>query len=406
MARHAFEALIETLYCQMIVREDVIQSYPNWFASNPLRICGGVGFVAAVFAVLWMAYRGLAIAQSEGPDRTYFRISTGSVSGTYFPIGEALAAILSQPLGVERCEPGDRCGAAGVSAAAVASEGSVANVQRVGTGLVESALAQGDVVAWGYEGREMFASAGALTKLRAIASLYPEGMHLVAARRSAVRRIGDLRGKSVSVDRPRSGTNVDARMVLDAFGLRTGDLELREIGTEVAAEQLAAGDLDAFFFLGGWPIPLISDLADRGLIDLVPLVGAPVRPMLETNPALVTMLIPAGTYPGIGDVETLGVDALWVTSADLPDALIYSLTKALWSEVNRKTLDHAHPMARFISSEAALEGIPIPLHEGARRYYDEKGLTVRAPHVVEMTENGVPIPRRRPAIEPSPAAIQ
>ncbi len=365
-------------------------------------LAGGMAAIALIVALIVVTVQDSAAAPQMGSKRVYFRIATGVVSGTYFPIGEAIARLESRPDGSRACDPGARCGVAGVTAVATASEGSVANVQLVSTGHVESGLAQADVALWAYEGKGPFERTGALTGLRAIASLHPEAIHLVVAANSKIKSVKDLRGKRVGIDSYLGGANHDARLILRAYKLGPETVKLLEIGSEVAAVRLAAGEIDAFFFIGGWPVPMVSDLAARGLVALVPINGPQIATVLHDNPLLMPMIVPANTYGGLPAVETVGVNALWVTLASVPDDLIYALTAALWNAGNRATLKGAHPSATTIQPEDAVWGVPIPLHAGAERYYREKGLSGGTSGIpIRATP---PIPRKPPANVSSPQA--
>lgn len=340
------------------------------------------------------------------PERTYFRIATGAVSGTYFPIGEAMARLLTQPLGAQPCEAGTECGVEGVTAVATASDGSVANVQLVEAGLVESALTQADVAAAAFRGEDMFASQGPYDGLRAIASLYPEALHLVVAKDSAITGIADLRGKRVAIDRARSGSNAEARALLRAFGLGGRDIQLSDAGVDEAADLLAAGQLDAFFFMGGWPIRLISELIQRNQARLVPIEGRPLDGLIARDAALKLVAIPAGTYPGTGEIVTLGTTALWITRADMPAPLVRSLCLAFWRDANRRLLEMAHPAGRMIAPVYARDGLTIPLHAGAESCYKELGIGDPALAALALKSAGPPTPRKRPATPPSPVVTQ
>ena len=139
-------------------------------------------------------------------------------------------------------------------------------------------------------------------------------------------------------------------------------------------ELILENRIDAFFFIGGAPAQGIADLAADGAIDLVPISGPEARSLRERYTFFSEDLIPAGTYAGMGDIETLSVGAQWVVGAGVADELVYQLAKALWHPNNRQLLDGGHAKARLIRPQTALDGISIPLHPGAERYYREAGL--------------------------------
>ncbi len=304
----------------------------------------------------------------------FFSIGTGSTSGTYFPVGSLIASVISNPPDSLACGEGGGCGAPGLIAAAQASAGSVANIEAIAAGTLESGLAQAHVVHCAYYGEAIYLGKKPLVKLRAIANLYPESVHLVARRGAGIASMDDLRGKRVSLDTPGAGTQVDAYLILEAYGLDDEDLHAVFADPGLAMDMILEERIDAFFFVAGYPGKAIAELASAGKIDLVPIVGAPAEALRGRYNFFAPDRIPAGTYEGIGEVETLSVGAQWVVGADVDDELVYQITKALWHPDNRKLLDGGHAKARLIRRETALAGISIPLHAGAERYYREAGL--------------------------------
>lgn len=320
----------------------------------------------------------LSLCLGAGPglaqDLKFFRIGTGSTSGTYFPVGSLIASVISNPPGSRPCEDGGSCGVPGLIAAAQATHGSVANVAAIASGQLESGLAQADVVHWAYNGEGIYADKAPVRSLRAIANLYPESVHLVSRRGLGIGSVSDLKGKRVSLDSPESGTQVDANLILDAYGVSREDFLPLFVGPGLAMDLLNEDRLDAFFFVGGYPATGISDLAAKGRIELVPIAGPEARALRLRYRFFAEDHIPAGVYDGLGEVETLSVGAQWVVSADVDEELVYQITRALWHENNRQLLDRGHVKARLIRPELALAGISIPLHPGAERYYRESGL--------------------------------
>lgn len=350
-------------------------------------------FRAAIWSVIFTVLSIVALSlfvtsvgavRSQAQDITYFRIATASPSGTYFPVGQLLAALISQPPGAEACDDGGPCGADGIIGIAEVSNGSVANLRAVNDGHVESGLAQGDLIDWAVHGAGIFADEQRMRGVRAIATLYPESFHLVAARDAGIASVNDLKGKRVSTDRVGSGTHADALLLLQAFGLTTDEIIQVNEPPGKAADLLAAGKLDAFFFVGGYPAEAIAGLARSGVIDLVPLAGSPVERLMRESRFLAAGTIPAGVYGADqGDTPTITVSAQWIVHVGVDEDLVYRITRALWDDRNRDAWLGAHARAREIRQQTALSGITIPLHAGALRYYREAGLLPgpRAPAV-------------------------
>ena len=305
----------------------------------------------------------------------FFRIGTGGTAGTYYPIGGLIANAISNPPGSRPCEEGGSCGVPGLIATALSSNGSVANVNAIASGALESGFVQADVATWAQTGTGIWEEQPAVENLRAIATLYPETIHLVASAESGIESVDDLAGKTVSLDEPGSGTLVDARIILEAYGLSEEDLDAQFLKPDQAAERMRDGAMDAFFFVGGFPAGAIAELASQESIVLIPIDGEQAAAIREEYTFFAENVVPAGTYEGVeADVPTLAVGAQWVTNADQPEELIYEITKALWNESTRAMFDAGHQKGREIRLETALEGIGIPLHPGAERFYREQGV--------------------------------
>lgn len=317
----------------------------------------------------------LAATVASAQEPQFFRIGTGGTAGTYYPIGGLIANAISNPPGSRPCEEGGSCGVPGLIATALSSNGSVANVNAIAEGALESGFVQADVATWAQTGTGIWEDRPAVENLRAIATLYPETIHIVAAADSGIDSVDDLAGKTVSLDEPGSGTLVDARIILEAYGLSEEDIDAQYLKPDQAAERMRDGAMDAFFFVGGFPAGAIAELASQEDIVLVPVEGEQAAAIREQYGFFAENVVPAGTYEGLdADVTTLAVGAQWVTNADQPEELIYEITKALWNDSTRTMFDAGHQKGREITLDTALDGIGIPLHPGAERFYREQGL--------------------------------
>jgi uncharacterized protein len=325
---------------------------------------------AALLALCGAATTGLAPAQ----EMRFFRIGTGGVAGTYYPIGGLIADIISNPPGARPCDKGGSCGVPGLVAIAQSSNGAVANVDAIASGDLESGFAQSDVAYWAYTGTGIYSGHGKVQNLRAIANLYPESVHIVARKGSGIASVRDLKGKRVSLDEPGSGTLVDARIILEAFGLSENDLTPHYVKSTQAVAMIEEGQLDAFVIIAGYPTGSVAEMCAASGCELVPIEGPEVDALLERYPFFARDTIPALTYSEIGETATLSVGAQWLVGAEIEEELVYGITKALWHENARKLLDKGHSKAREITLQTALKGIAIPLHPGAERYYREVGL--------------------------------
>jgi len=309
----------------------------------------------AVAATAALAFAGAAHAQQ------FFRIGTGGTAGTYYPVGGMIANAVSQP--------------GKIIATAQASNGSLANVNAVAGGSLEAGFSQSDVATWAFTGTGAFEGKPKVTDLRLIANLYPESIHLVAKKGSGIKTVADLKGKRVALDEPGSGTLIDARMVLAAYGVKESDIKPEYIKPNQAGDKLKDGSLDAFFFVGGAPAGAIAELASSGAgIELVPLAGPQVQALLKSSPWFAVDHIPAGTYKDVAAVDTLAVGAQLVTSAKIGTDTVYEITKAMYSEQAQKALQAGHAKGKFITKENAVKGAGIPFHPGAEKFYKEAGL--------------------------------
>ncbi len=324
--------------------------------------------------VLGGASAALVRTPALGQDITFFRIGTGGTVGTYFPIGGLIANAISNPPGSRACADGGSCGVPGLVATAVASNGSVANVQGVASGSMQSGFVQSDIAYWAFNGSGIYDGRPKVEVLCAIANLYPESFQLVARKGAGVKTIKDLAGKRVSLDEPGSGTLVDARLILAAYGLTERDLKAEYLKSQQAADKVKDGALDAFFSVSGWPNGAIAELASTVGIDLVPIEGPEAENLIKAYAFFAADEIPEGVYKNVAGVKTVSVNAIWATSTKQPEPLIYNVTSALWNPSTRKLLDSGHAKGRSIRFETAVQGLGIPLHPGAEKFYREKGM--------------------------------
>lgn len=320
----------------------------------------------------------------------FLRIGTASTAGIYFPVGSLIASAISSPPGSRECERGGSCGVPGLIAVVQTTNGSVENVMALNEGLLETAFCQADVAYWAFHGEGPYEGSPPAQKLRAIANLYPEVIQLIVRAGSNIRSVSDLRGRRISIDAEGSGTQVDALLILEAWGLSIDDIEASFVPANIATGLLRAGEIDGFFMVAGVPTPSVESLASEMAINLVPLEGPEAEALRERYPFFVATNIPPGTYPAIFPTRSLSIGAQWITTTDLDEELVYGLTKALWHPTNRTLLDEGHPKARLIRLETALDGLGVPLHPGARRYYQEIGLAATEPFRLETPEEGDP----------------
>lgn len=291
----------------------------------------------------------------------FFRIGTGGTAGTYYPVGGMIANAVSQP--------------GKIVVTAQAANGSVANVTGIAGGAIESGFSQADVASWAYKGNGIYEGKPNVPGLRLIANLYPESVHVVVRKGSAIKSVADLKGKRVALDEPGSGTLVNARAILAAYGIKESDIKPEYIKPNQAGDKMKDGSLDAFFFTGGAPAGAIAELASSGSgIEILSIDGAPAEALRKSSGFFAPDTIAAETYKGVGQVQTLAVGAQWVTSDKADVNAVYEITRALFSAPAQAQLAAGHAKGKFITKENAVKGAGIPFHPGAEKFYREAGL--------------------------------
>lgn len=313
-----------------------------------------IGLTALLLASFGPTFTSAALAEQV------FVIGTGGTAGTYFPIGGIVAKAVSQP--------------GKIVATAQVSNGSLANINAIVAGSMESGFSQADVATWAYSGTGIWEGRPRARQLRLIANLYPESVHIVLRKSSGIKTLADLKGKRVGLDELGSGTLINAKTILAAYGLKEAEIKPEYIKADQAAHQLKNGSLDAFFFTGGTPAAVIAELASGGHgIELLAIDGRQAEGLREASPFYSADFIAAQTYKGIGAIKTLAVGAQWLTTAQADTETIYQMTKALFSAAAQKSLSAGHAKGAFINLENAVKNAGIPFHPGAEKFYREVG---------------------------------
>lgn len=300
----------------------------------------------------------LGFGREAGAGKVYFSLVTGSIGGTYYPIGNALAGVINKYVPE-------------VYIIVESGNASVANCLLLDRKEVEMAFVQSDVLNWAFRGVYVFNKP--ITNIRAFSSLYPETLHIVVSKRSGINNIYGLKGKRVAVGEVGSGTEINARILLEEAGLSYKDMEVNYLESSVAVQYMKEGKLDAFFYTVGFPASVIEELAKNQEIRILSLGKDFIRKVREKHPWFVPDLIPPKTYKNQEEaVETLSVMAVWVGLSTISADLVYKMVKAFFEHLEE--VRFVHPKARSINLDSAISGINVPLHEGAERFYKEKGL--------------------------------
>jgi TRAP transporter TAXI family solute receptor len=297
-------------------------------------------------------------------EQRFVTIGTGGVTGVYYPTGGAICRLVNKG----KKEHGIRC-------SVESTGGSVYNVNAIASGDLDMGVAQSDVQFKAYNGVEEFKDAGANKDLRAVFSVHPEPFTVVARTDSGIKNFTGLKGKRVNIGNPGSGQRSTMEVVMGKMGWTIADFKL---ASELkAAEQSAAlcdNKVDAIVYVVGHPNGSIKEATTSCDSILVNVNGPQIDELIAANPYYRTATIPAGMYRGTDeDVKTFGVGATFVTSAKVPEDVIYTVVKAVFE--NFDDFKKLHPaFANLKKEEMVKDGLSAPLHDGAVKYYKEAGL--------------------------------
>jgi uncharacterized protein len=307
----------------------------------------GAGILILLAAVLLFA----------GAGKVFLNIATGGTAGTYFPLGGAMAEIINKNV-------------ADVNATAVTTGASVANVNMMASDEVQMAFIQNDIAFYAYNGVEMFKDKKQ-ANLRAVAALYNETIQIVTLASSGVKSLADIKGKRVAVGAAGSGTEVNARQIMETVGISYNDIKVQYLSFGEAANGLRDGNTDVAFNTAGAPTAAIRDIAAQKDIVIVPVPKDVADRLIAKYPFYARQQIAKDTYSKqTADVDTVTVKSILVANASLDATMVYNVTKAIFTNLDR--LVQAHASGRFITKTTATEALPIPLHPGADRYFKEK----------------------------------
>ncbi len=312
----------------------------------------------------------------EAAPRRFFRISSGSSGGMYYPLAGLIAAAVSNPTDGNDCTIEDVCGVPGLVAVAQTSAGSIENLQRLLSRQAESGFCQADIAMRAFEGEIDGVPEALGQRLRSVAYLYPECLHVVVRRNAGMRLLADLVGKRVSLGSRGAATYRDSDIFLEAFGLRKSSLHLVDLSSVQAARGIRDETLDAFLLVSGVPANTITTLAADQMIDLLPIDSVVANRLGELLPPFRLSLIQSGIYDHVTITPSLSVGALWLVTEDLDADLVYEITRALWTPATATYLaENDRPLGPQINIENALMDVETPpLHPGAALYYKEIGL--------------------------------
>jgi TRAP transporter TAXI family solute receptor len=298
------------------------------------------------------------LSAPEARAQSFINVLTGGTSGVYYPLGVAIGKIL-----------GDKI--PNVKTQVQATKASVENLVLLQQGRGELAFTLGDSLKAAWDGDEEAGFKRKMDKLRTIGAIYPNYIQIVATADSKIRTLADLKGKSLSVGAPKSGTELNSRAILTAAGMTYKDIgKVEYLPFAESVDLMKNRQLDATLQSAGLGVASLKDLSTSGDITVV---AVPKEIVDKIGPPFVAAIIPANTYTGQDkDVPTAAVINYLVTSSDVSDDVAYQMTKLIFESLPE--LANAHVAGKEITLEAAATGSPVPLHPGAMRYYREKGV--------------------------------
>jgi TRAP transporter TAXI family solute receptor len=307
-------------------------------------------------SVLLALVMGLNVYAKGSKDQ--LRMATGGNTGTYYAFGSAVGQILTEKTKIP---------------ITIQSTGaSKANIQLIAAGEVEIAIVQNDVMDYAYRGVDLF-NGEKITDFSTMAALYAEVCQVVANPAAGISTIADLKGKNVSVGDAGSGTEFNARQILEVYGISFNDINKQNLSFGASADALRDNKIDAFFCVAGAPTTAVVDLAIGRDIVILEVDDAHAADLSKAYPFYTQFPIPAGSYRGLArDVKTVAVKATFIVSNRLSEDTVYQLTKTLME--SKGAIETAHAKGAELSPAYAVEGISVPFHPGAAKYFREIGM--------------------------------
>ncbi len=292
-------------------------------------------------------------------NRQFVTIATGGTAGAYYPLGGALSNIFNT--------------IDGIISNSQATGASVENIGLVSSGEAEISFVQNDIAYYAWEGIESFEGKDKIRNIRGMSVLYPEVIQVIATKESKIEKIEDLRGKKVAVGGPGSGTEVNARQILEVHGLKYDDMKVDYLSFSEAADQIKNKQIDAAFVTAALPTSAVTEVTQTANIKIIPISKDKVEALELKYPYYTHETIKSGTYKNNDkDVLAAAVMAMLVVPEELDENLVYKLTKELYEQ--KEVIEKSHARGKDIKLEKALTGMPIEVHPGAMKYYNEKNI--------------------------------
>ncbi len=302
----------------------------------------------------------------KAPEKQFVTVVTGSTGGTYYPVGTIFSTLWNEKLGAD-----------GIVASVQSSGGSVENLNMLKNGEAQMGIAMANLTLFAYEGSGKF-EGNQFEDVRFVTALWPDVTQFVVTEDSGINSVSDLKGKSFNVGGAGSGTEYSSKVILEAVaGISFDDITAEHLGYFEASSAMQNAQIDGMNAEGGIPLSAVSEVAaSKTAVKLLEFTDEEYAKIKNVAPYYGQFVVPANLYAGIDkDIQTVGIKSTLITSAEMDEEVVYNLVKEIYE--NHEAIKGDHKALEVVTLEEALNGLPpVPLHKGAIRYYEEKGITV------------------------------
>ncbi|MEA5082622.1 MAG: TAXI family TRAP transporter solute-binding subunit [Lachnospiraceae bacterium] len=288
---------------------------------------------------------------------TNIKLATGGTSGTYYAFGGVVAQAVTD--------------ATGIKFDVQSTGASKANIGLIADGEVDMAIVQNDVMDYAYNGTDLF-EGEKTDNFNAMAAMYAEVCQVVANPAAGIETIADLKGKRVSVGDAGSGVEFNAKQILEAYGVTFDDIQKQNLSFGDSANAMKDNKIDAFFCTAGAPTTAVMELSSTNDVKILNVDGAEAETLIAKYPFYTSYTIPKDTYSGMTeDATTVSVKATFIVSPELSEDVVYNMTKAIFE--GKEDITAGHAKGAEIDPAYAVEGVSVPFHPGAEKYFKEIG---------------------------------
>lgn len=315
--------------------------------------------LAVCITILSAAFLTGCTANQAGGEKSNLILATGGTSGTYYPYGGAMAQIFNTKV-------------KNMNVTSQATGASTENMRLIGKKDADLAIVQNDVMDYAFKGVELFKTEK-IEGMSTLATLYPEIVQIVVSPDSGIKTVADMKGKKISVGDAGSGVELNAKQILEAYGITFNDIKASHLSFKESGSALKDKQLDGFFVTAGIPNSAIQEITTLQSVKILTIDDATIAKLSKQYPFYTPFTIKKDTYKGMdADAKTLAVKATLIVRKDLKDDVVYNLTKALFE--NKEELGKAHAKGKELEINDAVKGVSVPFHPGAEKYYKEKGV--------------------------------